>query len=70
MVHRSLPFQLLVTKTDPEGHYIVIHALIADVPLVLVGLYLPPPSDVSLLSTIMQMVLTYGVDDVIFPGGF
>lgn len=33
-------------------------------------LYLPPPADVSLLGTVMQIVMAYGVDEVIFLGDF
>lgn len=46
----------------------MLHALLEDVPLVLVGLYLPSLADTSLLGTIMQTVLTYGVSDVLFLG--
>lgn len=70
LVHKSLPFQLLDIKTDTEGRYIVLHALIESIPLVLVGLYLLPPADGSLLGDIMRTVLTYGVGDVLFLGDF
>lgn len=43
LVHRSLPFQLIDVKLDPGGRYIILHALISEIPYVLVGIYLPPP---------------------------
>lgn len=34
------------------------------------GLYLPPPADVSVLKVVMQKVIAYGVDDVLLIGDF
>lgn len=48
----------------------MLHTLLEDVLLVLVGLYLLPPADTSLLGSIMQTVLTYWVSDVLFLGEF
>lgn len=47
-----------------------MHALVSSNPLILVGLYLPPPADVSVLEVIMQKVITYGVDDVLIIRDF
>lgn len=70
LVHKKLPFPLIDLKTDSEGRFIIMHALVSNAPLVLVGLYLPPPADISVFNTVMQHVLTYGVDDVLFIGDF
>lgn len=34
------------------------------------GLYLPPPGDIFLLGTVMQLVMAYGVDEVLFLEDF
>lgn len=44
LVHKALPFQLLDVKLDPGGRYVLLHALISRIPVVIVGVYLPPPS--------------------------
>lgn len=68
LIHRSLHFQLLDLKIDPEGRYIMMHAIVFNAPLVLVGLYLPPPTKVSVPTTVMQKVMMYDVDDVLIMG--
>lgn len=70
LVHKLLPFQLLDIRTDPGGCYIVMHVLITNVQCVLVGLYLLPPVDAAILSTIMQILLSYGVEDVLLMSDF
>lgn len=42
LIHRSLPFQLIDVKLDPGGRYILLHAMISEIPYVIVGIYLPP----------------------------
>lgn len=70
LVHKQLPFQLLDIRSAPGGRYIILHKLIASIPCVLVGLYLPPPVDPALLYAVMQIVIDYGVEDVLLMGDF
>lgn len=49
LVWNSLPFQLFHLELNLEGRYIVIHAIIEKVELVLVGLYIPPLASLWLL---------------------
>lgn len=42
LIHKSLNFELLDVKLDPEGRYMLIHAYIEMVEMVVVGIYLPP----------------------------
>lgn len=42
LVHKSLPFRLLALDVDPGGRYVIIHAIIMNLELVVVGLYVPP----------------------------
>lgn len=70
LVHRSLPFQIVEVKLDPGGRYILLHALISEIPFVIVGLYLPPPADVAVLHELMQKVILYNVENVLFMGDF
>lgn len=65
---QAFTFQLLHIKTDPGGRYIVVHADIASTTYVLVGLYLPPPTDMSLLYEIMQQLIYYDTHNVILIG--
>lgn len=43
LVRKSLPFRLLALDVDPNGRYVIIHAYIMNLELVIVGLYIPPP---------------------------
>lgn len=70
LVYRSLSFQLVDIKTDPGGRYVLVHALIAGSPYIIVGVYLPPPSDITLLHTLMQTVIQYDVSKVLVVGDF
>lgn len=42
LVHKALSFALLDLHLDPEGRFVVLHAVVANVPMVIVGLYIPP----------------------------
>lgn len=53
LVNKSLPFQILEVKLDPGGRYILLHALISEIPFVIVGIYLPLPADVNVLNELM-----------------
>lgn len=59
LIHKSLPFILMDLNLDPEGKYVMLHATVDSMPLVLVGLYNPPPATIGLLNRIAQIVVTY-----------
>lgn len=67
LIHRSLQFQLLEVKTDPDGRYVLLHALMLGV---IVDLCLPPPADVKLLYSIMHLVTSFEVPNVLIAGDF
>lgn len=48
----------------------MLNIMIANFKLVPVGLYLLPPADVSVLSSIMQLILAYDVEDVLIVRDF
>lgn len=56
LVHKSLNFELLDIKIDPEGRYILLHAILDTVEMVIVGVYLPPPANLLLLNTIVSLL--------------
>lgn len=71
LVHRSLAFQLITVKTDPGGRYVIVHALIGGTPyIIIVGIYLPPPADVTLLHSLMHTITQYEVNKVLCVGDF
>lgn len=45
LVLKNLPFKLLDLILDPEGRFVMVYALIHNIPWVLVGLYLLPCSN-------------------------
>lgn len=70
LVHKSLPFQLLDVKIDPGGRYVRLHAQISEVPIVVAGIYLSPPADIDVLHVLMQQVILFNVENVLFVGDF
>lgn len=48
----------------------ILHALLYDKRLVLVGLYLPPSANVQVLNDIMQFLLRYDTSEVFLFGDF
>lgn len=70
VIHRSLQFQLTEVRTDPEGCYVLMHALGTSILFIIVGIYLPPAHDVALLSSVMHMVTSYGLSNVLLAGDF
>lgn len=49
LVHKSLPSTLLDLHLDPEGKYVVMHAMCDRIEMVVVGLYIPPPASMTIL---------------------
>lgn len=70
LIRKSLPFVLLDLKLDPEGRYVVIHATVDGLPMVLVGLYIPSPATVGLLTKITQLVAKFPAAAVVLAGDF
>lgn len=50
LIHKSLPFWLLALELDPDGRYILMHAMLERLEVVLVGLYVPLPASMTLLN--------------------
>lgn len=48
----------------------VIHAVVDSFPMVLVGLYVPPPASVGLLTKIAQLVAKFPATAVALAGDF
>lgn len=70
LVHKSLNFEPLNVVTDPEGRYVLIHARIDMIEMVLAGLYLPPPANISLLHKLTSLIAQFHTDNVILAGDF
>lgn len=70
LVHRSLNFEPLDVLIDPEGRYVLLHAVIDTVAVVVVGVYLPPPANISLLQKIITLIAQFPTDNVILTGDF
>lgn len=49
MVHRNFRWEVGQIQKDPKGRFIFIQACIDSLPYVLLGIYLPPPSNLSIL---------------------
>lgn len=71
-VYASLSCYFLpcLVHLDPGGKYVVLHAVVHSLPMVLVGLYIPPPATVGLLTKVAQLVAAYPVAAVILAGDF
>lgn len=70
LIHKSLNFEPLDMLIDPEGRYIIIHANIEALAMVIVGVYLPPPANISLLQKITTIIAQFPTDNVILTGDF
>lgn len=47
LVHKSLTYELLDVKIDPEGRFVLLHVVIDTHEMLIVGVYIPPPATVS-----------------------
>lgn len=70
LVLKTLPFKLLDLALDPGGRYVVLHALLHNVPWVIVGLYLPPPSSLQILNQITAKIAEFSTENVVILGDF
>lgn len=70
LILKTLPFRLLDLALDPNGRFVVIHALIHHVPWVIVGLYLPPPASLQVLNQITAKIAEFSTENVVLLGDF
>lgn len=70
LIHKSLPFKLLALELDPEGRFVILHAMVDRLELVVVGLYLPPLASTRLLNQLVSKIATYATDNVVILGDF
>lgn len=69
-VHKSLNFEPLNVVIDPEGWYMLLHAMIDTIEMVLVGVYVPPPANLSLLHKIITLISQFPTDNLVLAGEF
>lgn len=70
LIRKSLPFRLLAVEVDPGGRYVIMHANIMTLEMVIVGLYVPPPASISFLYQVVSKVLQYATDNILLLGDF
>lgn len=70
LVHKSLTYELLYVKIDPEGRYVVLHVIIDTLEMLIVRIYIPPHSTVSLLISLIPILSTFATDNILIAGDF
>lgn len=59
LICKSLTFLLLALEVDPGGRYVIIHAIIMNLEVVIVGLYVPPPASISFQYQLVSKISQY-----------
>lgn len=59
LIRKSLSFTSLDLHLDPEGKCVIMHAVNDNVPMVVVGLYIPLPATNASLMRLTQMLAKY-----------
>lgn len=70
LVLKTLPFKLLDLILDPDGRFVLVHALIHNLPWVLVGLYLLSLASLKFLNLISAKLAQFPSDNVVLMGDF
>lgn len=70
LIHKSLVYDLLAVKIDPEGRYVLLHVVIDAVEMLILGLYIPPPATVSLLKYLTCLLSEFATDNIIIARDF
>lgn len=70
LVHKSLSFTLVDLHLEPEERFVLLHAAIGNIPMVVVGLYMSPPVSLKLLHKITQLMAIFFTDNVVLAGDF
>lgn len=70
LICKSLLFTLRDLHLDPKGKYVVLPVSVDGMPLILVGLYNPPPAFFGLLTKITQILASHSVPAVILARDF
>lgn len=65
LIHKSLTFEFLDVNLDPGGRYVLLHAIIDTLEMLIVGIYIPPPATTALLKTLIPILSTYAMDNII-----
>lgn len=68
LICKSLTFRLLALEVDPGGRYVIIHAIIMNLEVVIVGLYVPPPASISFQYQLVSKISQYATDNVLLLG--
>lgn len=67
--HKSLWFGLLDLHLDPDGRYVILHAICDGVKLVVVGIFIPP-ANMSVLHKIKPILTLYATENNLLAGDF
>ena len=59
LIHRSVPWECIKYKCDPEGSYVFIYGLLYLLPFVLMGIYNPPHGGVQVLREAVLFLAQY-----------
>lgn len=59
LIHKSLTYELLDVKVDPEGSYVLLHVVIDTMEMIILGLYIPPPATTALLKFLIPLLSMY-----------
>lgn len=70
LIRKNLSFTLLDLHLDPKGKFVVIHAVIANVPIIVVGFNIPSPASLSLLAMVTQIIATFSTEIIVLTGDF
>lgn len=70
LIHKSLTYELLDVKVDPEGRYALLHVVIDTIEIIIPGLYMPPLASTALLKLLIPLLSMYSTDNLIFAGDF
>lgn len=70
LIRKSLPLCLLALEVDPGGRYVIIHATIMNLEVVIVGLYVPPPASISFLYQLVSKLSQCATDNILLLGHF
>lgn len=70
LIHKSLSFTLMDLHLDPGGRFVIMHMVVAKVPMAVVGLYIPPPASLTILNKITQYLANLSVENIVLAGDF
>lgn len=70
MVTKNTPFELISVQSDHQGRYLFLHAIMGEMPVLLLACYVPPPYSSEVVKEGLSFMAQYPTVPAVWMGDF